>query len=241
MIRTKTDSWRLWRTYCVPGATLGAVRITGHFNTHDLRRTEGCGRPREGHPGSLAPPPETAQAPGGHAHTAFRIITLAILEDTPKIFSMSEPCRSSLHFSSSSSLEAPQEEQVWLAGGIQSVSGTVVQNQGPTSRWPPFVTAPPTQPSHLPAPWVALVPWAWTPLQYLDIPPLLPGPWNHLSAQLRWAFCQLPSQRQTHPEGPPTAFPSELASGQFHRILSICEASLSSGPLVCPQRIMLTQ
>lgn len=68
---------------------------------------------------SPAPPPETAQAPGGHAHTAFPLITLEILEDTPKIFSMSEPCRSSLHFSSSSSLEVPQEEQVWLAGGIQ--------------------------------------------------------------------------------------------------------------------------
>lgn len=40
------------------------------------------------------------------------LVTLAILEDALKIFSTSKPWRSSLHFASSSSLEAPHEEQV---------------------------------------------------------------------------------------------------------------------------------
>ena len=94
---------------------MGTVHITGHLNTHDLSWTKVCGRPG----GARSRPPEMAQAPGGYSHTAFPLITLEILEDMLKIFSMSEPCRSSLHFSSSSSLEAPQEEQVWLAVGIQ--------------------------------------------------------------------------------------------------------------------------
>lgn len=40
------------------------------------------------------------------------LVTLAILEDALKIFSTSRPWRSSLHLASSSSLEAPHEEQV---------------------------------------------------------------------------------------------------------------------------------
>lgn len=46
-----------------------------------------------------------------------QLITLAILEDALKIFSTSKLWRSSLHFASSSSLEGPHEEQVWLAVG----------------------------------------------------------------------------------------------------------------------------
>lgn len=44
-------------------------------------------------------------------------VTLAILEEALEILSISVPWRSSLHFSSSCSLEAPHKEHVWLTVG----------------------------------------------------------------------------------------------------------------------------
>lgn len=181
---------------------------------------------------SPAPPEEMAQAPRGHTHTAFLLITLEILEDTLKIFSMSEPCRSSLHFSSSSSLEAPQEEQVWLAVGIQC------QERWSTSWWPPF-PPPPVSPTSLP------LGLSWFPgpghSPTSTFPPLLLGPWNHLCAQLRWVFCQLLGQRQPTLKVPQLPSPLSLFLASSTTSLVSVRQPCPVGPLMCPQLVMLTQ
>lgn len=131
-----------------------------------------------------ARPPKVAQAPGGHGpHSLLGFITLAILEDALTNFSVSEPCRSSLHFSSSSSLEAPQEEQVWLAGG-NTISDTVSLDRGPASWRPP---APALE---------ALVP---RDCRASGCPSLLASPLGPPLWRLRGTLYQLPSQRQTLP------------------------------------------
>lgn len=77
-----------------------------------------------------------AQAPRDYGPHNLPLVTLAILEDALKIFSTSEPCSSALHFTSSNSLEARQEGQVWLAGG-NTISDTIGQDKGSPSWGPP--------------------------------------------------------------------------------------------------------
>lgn len=148
-----------------------------------------------------ARPPKVAQAPGGHSpHSLLGFITLAILEDALTNFSVSEPCRSSLHFSSSSSLEAPQEEQVWLAGG-NTISDTVSLDRGPASWRPP---APALE---------ALVPRDCRAPQPLDVPPFLPRPSDHLYGGLEGHSTSCQARGKLSPsEGPPTALPSLASS-----------------------------
>lgn len=90
----------------------------------------------------------------------------------------------------------------------------------------PFPT--PTRLSHLPAPWVALVPWAWM-LSNIYIPTSLAWPLEPSLCTAQMGILSAAGPEATHPKGPPTAFPSGLVSGQFRHILSICEATLSSG------------
>ena len=171
-----------------------------------------------------------AQAPRDHGPHNLPLVTLAILEDALKIFSMCEPCRSPLHFSSSNSLEAPQQEQVWLAGG-NTISDTIGQDKGSAS-WRPPAPA-------LGVPWFhrpGLPSGIWT--SYPNALPLKPP--------LRTAQMDALPASSCHPrghlspfEGLPTAFPSGLISGQFCHILGICELTLShwgpSVPSTCPQ------
>ena len=96
----------------------------------------------------------------------------------------------------------------------------------------PFPTPAPDAPTSPPLG----LPWFPGPgqLSSIYIPTSLAWPLEPSLCTAQMGILPAAEPEATHLEGPPTAFPSELISGQFCRILSICEAILSSGALHVP-------